>query len=104
MDANGDPVKVIVTGDVDMATVSEWAVRFDAAIADGAADVVADLAAVTFIDSTGLSLLARIRTQLADQDRRLLLERPAACVTRLLALAGVEQHFAMHDLDDQPQP
>jgi len=99
---NGECVRVVVAGDVDLASVPHLAGRVNEAIVSSDDDVVVDLADVTFIDSTGLVLLAKARARLAGDDRRLVLARPATCVRRVLALAGVDQFFDVRDVDDQP--
>jgi len=101
MEANGDGVRVVVAGEIDVASVPQLALRLNEAVASSEKDVVVDLADVTFMDSTGLALLAKTRAQLASDGRRLFVARPATCVRRLFALAGVDQLFDVQDLDDR---
>lgn len=49
---------VTLRGEVDLLVVSDLRPRFEAALADGARTVVFDLGEVSFIDSSGLGLIA----------------------------------------------
>ena len=51
----GDTSVVVVGGEIDMATVAQ----LDAALSGISGDVVVDLAAVTFLDSSGIGMLVR---------------------------------------------
>jgi N-acetylglucosaminyldiphosphoundecaprenol N-acetyl-beta-D-mannosaminyltransferase len=52
-----------------------------------------DVRDVRFIDSTGVAVLMRLRRQLADAGRALVLIAPAAAVRRTLAAMQLEDHF-----------
>jgi anti-anti-sigma factor len=58
-----------------------------------AAEVVADLAGVTFMDSSGLRAMLEIREQLEAQGRRLVLVEVPGQVARLFEVAGITSLF-----------
>jgi anti-sigma B factor antagonist len=63
-------------------------------------DVRLDLTAVSFIDSTGLSVLLGLAHRAHEHGRRIALVRPAPAISRLLHLVDVAQRFDVVD----PQP
>ena len=56
---------IVVTGELDLATSPPRSVA-RRRLADGTGDVVVDLSAVTFLDSTALTVLVTYRQQLAS--------------------------------------
>jgi anti-anti-sigma factor len=93
---------VRATGEIDLEAEPELARVLQAVITRGSAPgwehhVVLDLAAVTFLDCSGLRPLIDARRRLGD---RFWLANPPAHVTRVLALAGLGAAFAV--LDGQP--
>lgn len=90
---HGVPV-VRVSGEVDMATVPE----FKAALAavrslQEAPDIVVDLAAVSFMDSSGLNLLVGTLRDAQARSGTVTLTNPQASVRRLLQLTGLTAAF-----------
>ena len=92
-------VRVVLAGEIDLATAADT----DAALRNGVAEakaagsgMVVDLAAVTFLDSTGLACLARASTELARCGGVVRVEGASAMVARLLELAGL-QHLVEPD-------
>jgi len=95
------PHRVVVTarGELDLNTV----VRLGGAIAGHAGrrqDLVLDLGELTFIDSTGLRLLLRLRER-AERDATALLVVTNEPVRRILTLSGMA---ALFDCVDRPLP
>jgi anti-anti-sigma factor len=82
---------VIADGEIDLETspMLADAVR-DVLDGDDPARVVLDLAAVTFIDSTGISLLLTSAEQARRQGTELRVE-PSPVVRRVLGIAGVDR-------------
>jgi anti-anti-sigma factor len=58
-----------------------------------AAEVVADLSGVTFMDSSGLRALLEVRAQLESEQRTLVLTQVPDQVARLFEVAGVASLF-----------
>ncbi|GGR18206.1 STAS domain-containing protein [Streptomyces roseolus] len=83
--------------DHDSAVQLDEAGRRSAGAADGAArPVVADLAALTFCDSSGISALLRLHRHLSARGRPLGLAAVPRTVRRLFALTGLDQIFTAH--------
>ena len=101
MQPDGDGVRVVVSGEVDIAAVPSLTAQFDEVIETSSDAIVIDLADVTFMDSTGLVLLIETRRRLAGEDRQLVLARPSACVRRLFELTGLSELFVVSELDGQ---
>jgi anti-sigma B factor antagonist len=84
-----------VAGELDLAASSSLRAAL-AELADGGHDVTLDLSAVTFIDSTALSVLVDAHTKLAAAGGRLMVTDPSLVVVRVLHLAGL---FTLLDID-----
>jgi anti-sigma B factor antagonist len=85
-----------VRGDVDLATVAALEEALGAAVRDSVGALVVDLTDVSFIDSTGLQALLRVRALLGREDRALALVCPHGAVRRVFELAGVSDVFALY--------
>jgi anti-sigma B factor antagonist len=86
----GDSVRVRASGDLDL----ETAPRLDAALTDAAAsgrNVTLDLRALTFLDSSGISVLMRQAARAERDGLALSIIAPTARVARVLDVAGVTQ-------------
>lgn len=73
-------------GDQDVVTAPRLRLLLATEIAGGDADVVMDLAAVTFIDATTLGALVGAHNTLAARGRTLTVPASSGCVRRLFAL------------------
>jgi anti-sigma B factor antagonist len=58
-------------------------------------DVVVDLSAVSFLDSSGISALIRARRRVGEVGGTLRLRNPQPKVRRVLQITGVEQAFVI---------
>jgi anti-sigma B factor antagonist len=97
---DGAPV-VVATGAIDLASTGVLADAIDAA--SGAAVVVVDLSGVTFLDSSGLRVLAQQHRRLTDGDdrSRLALVVPGDPVARVLEAAGLATFFNVYATRDE---
>jgi anti-anti-sigma factor len=68
--------------------------------ARGAACVVVDLRALSFIDSSGVGMLLAARRRGARADRRIVIVQGGPTVRRLIAIAGLADAFEI--VDDIP--
>lgn len=84
-----DGVVLTVTGEIDLNTNAVLADALSRA-ADVALLGVADLGAVTFLDSTGISTLLRAHRDLVGQGGKLALADAQPPVLRVLELTGVD--------------
>ena len=80
-------------GELDIATVPLLESAFDAVFRDdGVEIVVVDLTELTFMDSTGVHLLLRMRAACEDADRLRVINGSRA-VQRVLDVSGVRAHL-----------
>jgi anti-sigma B factor antagonist len=96
IERNGQVVVVRLAGELDLYNAEEVRRGLREATAGSPRRLVVDLAAVTFIDSTSLGVLIEARTRLPDR-RGFLLAAPGVETRRALAVAGLDQHFSVHE-------
>jgi anti-sigma B factor antagonist len=89
--------RVLVSGELDLATSPKLDRALDGALGD-ADEVVLDLSAVTFIDSTGLStILAGISSSQLNRRKMTISSRLGAQPRRLFELAGMNGALPLVD-------
>jgi anti-sigma B factor antagonist len=83
---------VSVVGEMDLAVVAEF---LDHALAclDRADALAIDLAGVSFIDSSGLGALVRVRKEATDRGKPLSLVNVSRATHRLLEITGLQDAF-----------
>lgn len=89
---------VSVVGEMDLAVVAEFLERALACL--DRADALAldlDLEGVSFIDSSGLGALVRVRKEAADRGKALTLVNVSASTHRLLEITGLQDAFDIVD-------
>ena len=84
---------VAVTGDLDLATAGDLRRRLSGVIENDQGDVVLDMSDVTYMDSSGLSVVLEVRDVLQRQGRTLVIARPSAPVATILKLCGLTDHL-----------
>jgi len=89
----GQRATLTVSGDVDIATVDQLLGEARACLEGGADVCEIDLSGVTFMDSSGLGALVRIRNLAHDQSKQVLLTNIPARVSRLLEVTGLTDVF-----------
>jgi anti-anti-sigma factor len=77
-----------VEGDVDFRSLDEFSAAITEAVALHPGDIVIDLGKLTFIEVSGMRVLADTARQLADQDRRLVLRDLAPHLQPVLKVVG----------------
>lgn len=87
VEREADRIVVRLRGEIDLVSVP--ALRDELLAMTGKASVVVDLAAVTFLDATGVGVLVGAHKRLANQGGRLVLVNPPPAIARVLQLAGV---------------
>jgi len=96
---------VTATGEVDLSSASLLREAIGAHLLADRADVVVDLSAVTFLDSTGLGLLvgAAKRARNAGGSLRLVCDNPR--VLRVLRITGLDKTLPLYpDLESGVAP
>jgi anti-sigma B factor antagonist len=86
-------VVVAARGQVDLATAPELAKALAEARGDGVTEIVVDLTAVDFLDSTGVRVLVQAARQAAQAGVRLYLQGAQGWVARVLEITGVAEYL-----------
>jgi anti-sigma B factor antagonist len=103
--ANGGRHDLRVPAEVDLNTVTEIEQRATHALTDPAVRLLTiDLSNVTFIDSTGIGTLIRVRLNAEEHHKQLVLARPSPTVLRLLAITALTAAFTIDDTTADTQP
>jgi anti-sigma B factor antagonist len=92
----GSTVVVEVAGEIDMDTAPELAEALTTALADHPAAVVADLSAVTYLDSAGLRVLVTAHTAAHGTTGFAVVANSSATV-RPLQITGLDQELTIFD-------
>lgn len=92
-DAPDGVVALVVRGEIDLATSGRFRSYAEQGIADGARLLIADLAGVTFMESTMLRELLRARESLEEVGAKLVIAGAGEPVRRLLDLTGTSSLF-----------
>ncbi|MGH9183309.1 MAG: STAS domain-containing protein [Acidimicrobiales bacterium] len=92
---------VSVSGEVDVATVPHLREKLHGLAAQGQNQIVVDLDAVDFLDSTGLGVLvgALKRVRATDGDLRLVCNQSR--IAKVFEVTGLTRVFAMFDSVDE---
>jgi anti-sigma B factor antagonist len=86
---------VTIAGELEFGTAASLRTTFSDLAREECDPVVVDLAALRFIDSTGLSLLVQAKQRFASQGRRFELRAPTLRVTRVIETSGLAELFAL---------
>jgi anti-anti-sigma factor len=102
VEISGDESATLLTvsGELDLATSPALEAELERASA-GPELVILDLRGVTFMDSTGLSLLVKAQRRAQDSRRRLAVVKGGPQVERLLTLTGVADRLTLIDSPEQ---
>ena len=90
-----------LAGELDLATTPEVAEALGEGLRGGARTVVLDLAEVTFMDSSMLRELLRVRGELEPGGGAVVLVAPREPVLRLLELTGTRELFGVAPTRDE---
>jgi anti-sigma B factor antagonist len=91
--ASGGRGTLTVSGDVDIATVEELLAEARACLEATAQVCEIDLASVTFMDSSGLGALVRIRNLAREQGKQVVLTNVPERLVRLFEVTGLTDAF-----------
>jgi anti-anti-sigma factor len=86
-------VILVPSGELDIASVSPLRAAVTELLAAGWKSIVLDLRELTFIDSTGLSLLLEAKRAAQDAAAAFAIVDGSPLVARLLELVGLSGHF-----------
>lgn len=90
---------VSVAGEMDLAVVAEF-LELVLGCLDRAEALELDLQGVTFIDSSGLGALVRVRKEADNRGKRVSLVNVSAATHRLLEITGLQHAFDITPKDD----
>ncbi len=98
-----DRCDLIVSGQIDLSSADEVAALGYLGLTEPQVrTLVVRLKGVTFIDSTGIGALVRLRNIAFEFDKRLILSQPAERVMRLLEITGLDKVFTIDQSPNQP--
>ena len=87
-------VVVAVTGEVDASAASELRTQLDDVIDDlSPMELVVDLHALSFMDSTGLGVLVHALKRMRERGGELTLSAPSPSTRKLLDISGLDRIF-----------
>ncbi len=95
-----DRVIVELEGELDLVSAPLLDDTLAGLALDGAATVVLDLRAVSFVDSTGLKAIFRARNAAGEHGRQFAVTRGSPQVERLLELTRLNEHLQLIDTPD----
>ena len=88
---DGDRVTLAIRGEIDLGSAPVLRASLDDVIAATHPVVVIDLSDVTFMDSTGLGMLAVAHQTLVDAGRRLIVRGAHGVVRRVINVSGLDR-------------
>ena len=92
-DRNGERAVVTISGELDAYSAPGLEAEVSQLLGDGVTNLVFDLAATRFLDSSGLRTILTAQRHLADRDGRLALRASSEPGRRLLDITGLTDHF-----------
>ena len=96
-----DVAVVSIGGDLDMDTATELHYQLANQIAHGRRNLVLDLSAVPFMDSSGLNIILRTLQEARRIDGSVQVAAPTPAVRRILELTGVALAMPIRDAVDE---
>jgi anti-sigma B factor antagonist len=98
---SGDTAVITCAGEIDLSTADRFRDELNAAVQSSATGIVVDLTQVTFMDSTGLGVLAKARNRATERDCLIRLAGPIPHVAKVLRITQLDQVFPVHDTLDE---
>jgi anti-sigma B factor antagonist len=86
---------VAASGELDLFTAPELERALAEPLTNGAVQLVVDLAAATFVDSTALHVLLRVARQLDGKEDELIVVAPDPNVRKAFEITGFNRFFAV---------
>jgi anti-sigma B factor antagonist len=86
---------VFAVGEIDLATSPTLQEALVEAV-ESRRNLVVDLSAVSFLDSTGLGVLIRTRKRIAATHKSMSLVGPTGMVGKVLRITGIDQAIPVH--------
>lgn len=102
IEADGGATVLVLHGDLDITSAPVFEATMFGLIGAGHHDLVVDLAALEFLESTGLTVLVRAHKQLATCGGTLTLRHPRPMARKVLETTGITTVIAV-EVDDDDQ-
>jgi anti-anti-sigma factor len=93
---DGSTAVVVCSGEIDLAVGATFRALLDQALE--ASNIVVDMSDVSFLDSTGLRILAIANAHSVGQ---IVVTNPTPAVARVLALSGMDRFIAVQSSPEQ---
>ena len=98
VDTESAPPVGRLAGDIDLASADSLQEAIEATETSGnGGDVVLDMSAVTFLDSSGLRVLVTANDRIGARGDRLVIRSPSSSVSRVLEITGLLTAIAVED-------
>ena len=85
-----------VAGEIDVGTADVVREAIDSAAGRDFEEIWLDLTSTTFMDSSGIHVIAKARVRLADSHRRLVVICPQGPVLRVMTLINLDRLLEIH--------
>jgi anti-sigma B factor antagonist len=95
IDRSGARAVITVKGELDAYSAPSLEEEASRLLADNISELVLDLSATRFLDSSGLRAILTAQRRLSDREGRLALRAPSEPVRRLLDITGLTDHFVV---------
>ena len=83
--------RLVLEGDIDLAWLESHSADVEDSLQDNPALVIVDVEHVTFMDSSGLAILAKAYRECRQRDGEVCVIHPQPFVARTLGIAGLDQ-------------
>jgi anti-anti-sigma factor len=102
VDATGQQATVTLSGELDLSNTERVYEQFRVLVEGGVTELVCDIADLSFVDSTGLSVFLSAHTRLVEAGGTFVLRSPTPAVARLFEITGLHHHLNV--VADPPSP
>jgi anti-anti-sigma factor len=99
-EARGTAVRLVLTGDLDLATAAEGEAAIIAAEENQPPLLILDLSELEFMDSTGLRVVISAASRASDEKRRLVLVKGPEVIQRVFEITRLAERLDMVDSVD----
>lgn len=90
---DGETARLVLSGELDLATVPRVEQAVGAALAQGARALIVDLSGLGFVDSSGLRLFVVLHQRAAAEGWKLSLIRPQERTMTVFKVSGLEENL-----------
>jgi len=96
--SQGDHIVLALAGEIDLYTAPRLQSELTSALsASKQAQIVVDMSAVEFCDSTGMNVLLAAHRAATERGGELTLAAPRPSVRKILEVTGLQSVFTIHD-------